>query len=147
MSCLQKIETDCIISNKLYAIRIQILFNIDFHKELFMLYFFCTLAAIIVLDIISPWWWGFIIGVFIIGTRQKRNAIQVFIIGFLAGLIAWLLLTWYYDNIGLLANRIAIMLSLQSDWWLRLCTGFVGGILSGLASLSGFLGKLCIQSE
>lgn len=110
-----------------------------------MIMFFCMLLVIVVFEFISPWWWGFTIGVLAMGTQQKRNALHAFVIGFLAGFMVWLCLTWYYDHTGILADRISVMFSLQSSIWLRLLTGLIGGILAGMASMTGFLGRQWIM--
>lgn len=105
------------------------------------------LAAIILitaflLNLFLPWWSIAIPGL-IFGYWFNHKALPSFYWGFLALFLLWggQALYIHLANDGILSSRIAEMLSVGSPILVVLITGILGGLLSGLATLTGALVK------
>jgi uncharacterized membrane protein len=70
-----------------------------------------------------------------------------FVIGFAAVFIAWIILALIKSipNDNLLADRVAHMMQLPNWIELLLVTALIGGLVGGMAALSGFLFKKAIK--
>jgi len=92
------------------------------------------------INLILPWW-GIAITGLILGFQLKPTSGKAFGIGFLALFLLWGGQAFYIHvaNDGILSTRIAEMLSVGSPILVVLITGLVGGLVSGLAVLSGSL--------
>jgi hypothetical protein len=92
----------------------------------------------LILQQFLPWWSIGIAGLlfgFLIDQRRK----MAFINGFFGIFLLWggTATYIYFVNEGVLANRLALMTNLPHGFLLIIITGFTGGIVAGLASLSG----------
>lgn len=92
------------------------------------------------INLILPWW-GIAITGLILGFQMKPKSGAAFGIGFLALFLLWSgqALYIHFANDGILSNRIAEMLGVGSPYLVVLITGILGGLVSGLAVLSGAL--------
>lgn len=92
------------------------------------------------INLVLPWW-GIAITGLILGFQLKPTSGKAFGIGFLALFLLWGGQAFYIHvaNDGILSTRIAEMLSVGSPILVVLITGLVGGLVSGLAVLSGSL--------
>ncbi|MEQ9089641.1 MAG: hypothetical protein RIE52_01050 [Balneola sp.] len=92
------------------------------------------------INLILPWW-GIAITGLILGFQMKPKPGKAFGIGFLALFLLWSGQALYIHlaNDGILSTRIAEMLGVGSPILVILITGIVGGLVSGLAVLSGSL--------
>lgn len=92
----------------------------------------------LILQQFLPWWSigiaGFLFG-FLIDQRRK----MAFINGFLGIFLLWggTATYIYIVNDGVLANRLALMTGFPHGILLIIITGLIGGVIAGLASLSG----------
>ncbi len=87
-------------------------------------------------------WWSLVPIIFLISAILNQNNIASFLSGFLAIFCLWAGMAWIIDqqNHQILSQRIANLLPLQGNSFLLiLITGLIGGIVAGLASLSGSL--------
>lgn len=87
----------------------------------------------------SPWW-GFAITSLLVAVLVHQKPWKAFLAGFLGMFLLWAGLAWWIDikNNSLLSVKIAAILPLGGNSYLLiLVTGFVGGLISGLAALSG----------
>lgn len=93
-----------------------------------------------ILNLLLPWWSIALPGLFL-GYYYRKPVLPSFGWGFLALFILWVAEAWYIHsaNDGLLSGRIAEMLQLSSPYWVILITGIIGGIVSGLATVTGTL--------
>jgi len=105
------------------------------------------LAAIILitaflLNLFLPWWSIAIPGL-ILGYIFNQKPLPSFGWGFLALFVLWGGQAFYvhYANGAILSSRIAEMLSLNSPLLVVLITGIIGGLVSGVATLTGSLVK------
>ncbi len=91
-------------------------------------------------NLVIPWW-GIAITGFVLGFQLKPEPGKGFGIGFLALFLLWggQALYIHVANNGILSTRIADMLGVGSPYLVILITGIIGGLVSGLAVLSGTL--------
>lgn len=110
--------------------------------------FFIIFAFTWILNLFLPWW----IGVFpalIIGAWFFDRWIHAFLIGFSGAGSAWFVQAFYIHimNEGILTDRIADMLQVQTPENVLLITFLAGGLMGGIAALSGFLCKAVLKPE
>lgn len=87
-------------------------------------------------------WWGFVPIIFLLAAVINQKNLRSFLAGFLAIFILWVILAWIIDsaNQHILSQRTAMILPLNGNSLLLiLLTGLIGGILGGMASLTGSL--------
>lgn len=85
-------------------------------------------------------WWGMAITSLLVAVLVHQKGWKAFLSGFLGVFILWAGLAWWIDmkNNGILSHRIAAVLPLGGNSMLLiLVTGFVGGLVAGLAAMSG----------
>lgn len=92
------------------------------------------------LNLFLPWWSIALPGV-LFGYLFKQKGTVSFGWGFLALFLLWgsQALYTHFANDGILSSRIAEMLGVGSPFIVILVTGVLGGLVSGLATLSGSL--------
>ena len=92
------------------------------------------------INLVLPWW-GIAITGLILGFQMKPKSGVAFGYGFLALFLLWggQALYIHFANDGILSTRIAEMLGVGSPYLVVLITGVLGGLVSGLAVLSGAL--------
>jgi len=106
--------------------------------------------VILILSFISslflPWWVVVIIA-FLAAFFLGNTTGQSFIAGFGGVFIVWatLALLKSVPNNNLLAKRVAAMLHLQHWIFLLFITALIGGLVAGMAALSGILLKKAIK--
>lgn len=85
-------------------------------------------------------WWSMAAASFLVAALVHQKAGKAFLAGFLGVFLLWGILAWRIDmaNQGILSKRIAELLPLSGNSYLLiLVTGLVGGLVAGLAALSG----------
>lgn len=105
---------------------------------------FITLSLTVLLIVfqyfLSIQWWWFVFPTFIAGVLlpPKRLKTRVFIVGFVAGSLSWMLPHLYFQMTysGNLFPQIAVLIGVPS-WVLLIGLGVIAGTLSGLALVSG----------
>lgn len=100
------------------------------------------LITAFLLNLFLPWWSIALPGL-IFGYGFNQKALPSFAWGFLALFLLWggQALYIHYANDGILSTRIAEMLTIGSPLLVVLITGIIGGLVSGLAALTGSLIK------
>lgn len=95
------------------------------------------------LNLFLPWWAIAISGV-VFGYWFNEKAGQSFGWGFLALFLLWggQALYIHLANQGILSTRIAEMLSVGSPFIVVLITALLGGLIGGLAALTGSLANI-----
>lgn len=98
------------------------------------------LISAFLLNLFLPWWSIAIPGL-VFGWWFNEKAGPSFVFGFLALFILWggQALYIHLANDGILSTRIAEMLQVGSPLLVILLTGVLGGLVSGLATLTGSL--------
>ena len=85
-------------------------------------------------------WWSFAITSAIVAATIHQRPWKAFVTGFTGMFLLWGGLAFFMDeqNNHILMNRIAELFSLgNSSYLLLIITGFVGGLVSGFAALTG----------
>ena len=104
------------------------------------------LAAIILTALLSyvsglflPWW-GIAIAAFLVAALIPQKSLLSFLAGFLAVFLLWAGMAFWFDaaNNSILSGKIANILPLGGNAILLiLVTGFIGGLVGGLAAFTG----------
>ena len=85
-------------------------------------------------------WWSIAIAAFIVALLVHQNAGMAFASAFLAMLLLWSGLAWWINvnNENILSLKIAELLGIGNNTFLLvLITGLIGGLIAGLAAMSG----------
>lgn len=108
-----------------------------------MLLTISILILAFLLNLFLPWWSIAIPGL-IFGYLFNEKAGASFGWGFLGLFILWggQAIYIHFANDAILSTRIAEMLQVGSPWLVILVTGVLGGLVSGLATLTGTLLKV-----
>jgi hypothetical protein len=86
------------------------------------------------------YWWGIAIVALLVAVIIHQTAGKAFLSGFFGVFILWAGLAWWADmkNNGVLSKKIASVLPLGGNAILLiLVTGVVGGLVAGMAAMSG----------
>lgn len=88
-------------------------------------------------------WWAIVPIAFVGGMTLAKNGPHAFAAGFLSIYILWAAQSLWISmaNEGILASKMGILLGGVPGAALPWVSGLVGGILSGLGALAGFLGR------
>ena len=93
-------------------------------------------------------WWIVAIAAFVAALFMGRTPGKSFWSGFGAVFIVWAVLALFKSvpNDHILASRVVQLFPLPNNWiWLLLVTAFVGGLVGGMAALSGVLIRRAIK--
>lgn len=85
-------------------------------------------------------WWSFAVVAFLVALLVHQKAGKAFFSGFLSLLLLWGGLAFWIDmkNEGILSAKIAQLLPLGGSSLLLIAiTAFIGGVVAGLAAMSG----------
>jgi hypothetical protein len=85
-------------------------------------------------------WWGIAITSLLVAAIIHQKGGKAFLSGFLGVFLLWAGLAWWIDmqNNGVLSKKIAAVLPLGGNSIvLILVTGLIGGLVAGLAAMSG----------
>lgn len=85
-------------------------------------------------------WWSFAVTSFIVALAIHQKAGKAFLAGFAGLFLLWSTLALLKDsaNEHILATKVANILPLGGSYWvLILLTGLIGGLVSGLAAITG----------
>lgn len=98
------------------------------------------LITAFILNLFLPWW-SIVLPGLIFGYQFNKSGWSSFGWGFLALFLLWggQALYIHFANDGILSTRIAEMLGVGSPYLVILITGVLGGLVSGLAALTGTL--------
>ena len=85
-------------------------------------------------------WWSIAVCAFIVSVLILQPPLKAFLAGFLGVFLLWLIFSWAIDsaNNHILSHKIALIFPLGgASFLLILITALVGGLVSGMAALSG----------
>ena len=85
-------------------------------------------------------WWSIAIVAFIIAALIPQKAGRAFLAGFLALFLLWGGLSFWISNKNehLLAHKMSMVIfKMDNPWLLILATALIGGLVAGMAALSG----------
>ncbi|MBS1511753.1 MAG: hypothetical protein JST86_12980 [Bacteroidetes bacterium] len=98
---------------------------------------FLSFTACLYLD-----WWSIAIAAFIVAVAIPQRAGKSFLAAFIALFLLWSILSFWLssNNDHLLAHKMSMLiLKLDNPYLLMLITGLLGGLIAGLAAVSGSL--------
>ena len=87
-------------------------------------------------------WWSVALSSFIVAVLIRQSSGRTFVAGFTGVFALWLIISWAIDasNHHLLATKVALILPFGgSAFLLILFTAFIGGLIGGMAALTGSL--------
>lgn len=98
------------------------------------------LAAMLVLEVLTPFWWWIMVVPFACGAVTARSGGKALLAGLAAAGILWLgaSLVLFLTGSGLIAARMAAMFKLGDARLLVPATGLVAALAAGLAGYSGY---------
>lgn len=85
-------------------------------------------------------WWSFVFTSFLVAMAVHQKVGKAFLSGFLGLFLFWSILALLKDfaNEHLLSIKVAKILPLGGSYWILIfITGLIGGLVSGLAAISG----------
>lgn len=84
-------------------------------------------------------WWVIAVAAFVVAVSIPQKPLRAFLTGFLALFLLWGIQSYIIDaqNQHILSSKVAELLKLNSYVLMILITALVGGIVSGMASLTG----------
>ena len=115
--------------------------------------FLISLLAIVLLSFVAGLylpWWSVAVVAFGVALTMPQRSWKIFLAGFFGVFLLWIGLTWWIDraNGGILSSKMAIILPVGGNViYLHLLTAFVGGLVGGLASLSGGYVRALFSTE
>lgn len=111
---------------------------------LFLIIFFLSLASSFIFT-----WWAAAVITFFAALYLGKSAKESFWSGFFALAFLWILLALFKSipNDHILAAHIAQMVHIPNWTMLLLITVIIGGLVGGMASISGFLLKRAFINE
>ncbi len=113
-----------------------------------MLAFFILFALSWFLNLFFPWWIG-IFPALAVGAWMLDRWSHAFLIGFSGLGSAWFIQAFYIHvmNEGILSNRIATMLQVNTPENVLIITFIVGGLMGAVAASTGFLFKAAFKPK
>jgi hypothetical protein len=101
---------------------------------------------ILILTLLSSFllpWWAIVIIAFLAALYAGKTSGRAFASGFGAVFIDWLILALFktIPNDNILATRVAHLFQLPNWVFILITTAFIGGLVGGMAALSGVLVK------
>jgi hypothetical protein len=104
------------------------------------MFFLIILVLSFVCSYLLPWWFMAVIA-FAAAYFFGKKPGKAFLAGFFGVFLAWLVLALFKSvpNDNILATRVAYLMQLPNWIVLLMVTGIIGGLVGGMAALSGAL--------
>ena len=106
----------------------------------FVLHLIVVLVLSWLLQLFLPWW-TMAIGAFATGLAFQQSGFKSFVAGLLGVGLLWFAMAWYIDSStgSILSSKVAAIFPTKTVGLLMLITAILGGLVGGLASMSGGL--------
>lgn len=114
--------------------------------------FLFQILALIILGYLAQlflsWWSGIVVAA-IVGLSMEKSGLRAFLTGFLGIALLWAVFAFLANsqNEGILALRLEKLFNGMSPMSLILITALLGGLLGGMGSLSGNLGRKLFKPD
>lgn len=104
----------------------------------FLAHFVVVLLLTWMLQSFLPWW-TMAIGAFATGLFFRQSGFMSFLAGLLGVGLLWFAVAWYSDSStnSILSSKVAGIFPTKTVGLLLLVTAFIGGLVGGLASMTG----------
>lgn len=98
------------------------------------------LLVMLVLQILTPYWWWIMIVPFAYGATAAKSGGKAMRAGFLSAGLLWLGSSAYFllTGSGIIAGRVAKMFGLPASWPIVLITALVAGIAAAFSGYAGY---------
>ena len=100
---------------------------------------FLTAILAFIIGLFLPWW-GIAIAALVVAVIVHQKAGRAFLAGYTGVFVLWVGLSLWINmkNTGILSKKIANILPLNGNIFLLIAiTGLIGGLVAGLAAMSG----------
>jgi len=106
----------------------------------FIVHVIVILLFSLILQTFLPWW-TMAVGAFAAGFYFRQDGYRSFLAGLLGVGLLWLMMAWYIDasTDSILTSKVAAIFPTKTVGSLILVTAIIGGIVGGLASMTGGL--------
>ncbi|MGV3586075.1 MAG: hypothetical protein ACO1OF_03645 [Adhaeribacter sp.] len=110
--------------------------------------FLLLLVLSFALQWVLPWWILAVVA-FVLAFWLAKKGNGAFLAGFGAIFLGWLGLSLFFHlrNDGILTSRVATLFTLPQPWLLLLVTAVVGGLVGGLAALTGYFFRRALAQK
>ena len=104
----------------------------------FVLHLIAVLLLSWLLQSFLPWW-TMALGAFVTGLAFRQSGFQSFLAGLLGVGLLWFIMAWYIDSStgSILSGKVAAIFPTKTVGLLILVTAILGGLVGGLASMTG----------
>jgi len=98
------------------------------------------LLVMLVLELVTPYWWWIMIVPFAYGAAAAGTGWKALRTGFMAAGLLWLGAAGYFFLAGsrIIAGRMAAMFGLGQSWLIVLATGLVAGLAAAFSGYAGY---------
>jgi hypothetical protein len=106
------------------------------------------LVILVLLQILTPFWWWIILVPLVCGVLLAKTGWQAFRTGMLSAGLLWLAWSLYlmFSGSDIIAQRIAIMIGVNSTWLLVLMTALIAALSAGFSGSSGYFLRAALIS-
>lgn len=106
----------------------------------FVAHFIAVLLVSLLLQSFLPWW-TMAVGAFATGLAFRQNGFMSFLAGLLGVGLLWFAMAFYIDSSSdsILSSKMAGVFPTKTVGLLIFVTAFIGGLVGGLASMTGGL--------
>ncbi|MDW7759071.1 MAG: hypothetical protein SCM96_00340 [Acidobacteriota bacterium] len=107
------------------------------------------LSVILVLQLLTPFWWWVMIVPFVFGASSARSGWAAFRTGFAAAGLLWLGAAGFHYLFGsrIIAGRMAEMIGLGKAGFMMAATALVAAGAAGAAALAGYAVRTLFRRE
>jgi hypothetical protein len=100
-------------------------------------------AVMLVLHLLTPFWWWVMIVPFAYGAALARSGWRAIRTGFFAAGLLWLggALYFYLGASRIITERMARMFGLGASWLMILAAALIGALAAAIAGYAGFAGR------
>lgn len=107
------------------------------------------LLIMLVLHVLTPYWWWVMIVPFAYGAGAAKSGGQAMRTGSLAAGLLWLGSSLYFvlTGSGIIAGRVARMFGLPASWPIVLITALVAGVAAAFSGYAGFAVRAVFEKE
>jgi hypothetical protein len=94
-------------------------------------------------------WWSIAIAAFVVAFAIPQKPGRAWLTGFSALFLLWgLLAFWIKTNGGeLITSQVAALVKINNSFLLISATAFIGGLVGGMAALTGSLGRRLLKKS
>ncbi len=98
------------------------------------------IVILVLLQLLTPFWWWIILVPLVWGVLLAKTGWQAFRTGMLSAGLLWLAWSLYlmFSGSDIIAQRIAIMIGVNSSWLLVLMTALIAALTAGFSGSTGY---------